>query len=113
MKQLMLGVVCSGSFSPPIPPLSVAGGPGGFGGQSGGGAGLHGGVLVGSGFRGNQGFRGGLTGLPPLRPIPPLDRFGNFNQIQKHGNGGAGFGAFPLAVGYQDTGTITAELKGR
>jgi hypothetical protein len=24
MKQLMLGVVCSGSFSPPIPPLSVA-----------------------------------------------------------------------------------------
>jgi len=41
-----------------------------------------------------------------------LDRFGNFNQIQKHGNGGAGFGAFPLAVGYQDTGYYNGGTQG-
>jgi len=112
MKQLMLGVVCLWIF---LPSHSTAqrGGPGGFGGQSGGGAGLHGGVLVGSGFRGNQGFRGGLTGLPPLRPIPPLDRFGNFNQIQKHGNGGRDSELSRSQSATRTRGTITAELKGR
>jgi hypothetical protein len=101
MKRLVLGVVCFGLLFPPH--FAAQRGGGGFGGRgSGGGGAFHGGAPLGSGFQGNGGLRGGFIGLPPLRP--PLGPVRKFNQIRKHGNGGAGTGFFPFAYGYLDAG---------